>query len=61
MIWESPILPLLEEFIRRLKSWSKENIQHVPKGSNLIADSVAKIVHTRSLGLRLFVDAFVRI
>ncbi|MBA0564537.1 hypothetical protein Golob_009474 [Gossypium lobatum] len=47
MIRESPILPLLEEFIRRLKSWSSE--------SNLIEDSLAKIVHTRSLGLRLFV------
>ncbi|MBA0556884.1 hypothetical protein Golob_026953 [Gossypium lobatum] len=57
-ISNSTIIRRIHQMLKKLKQWK---IQYVPKGSNLIADSLAKIVCIRSLGLRLFVDRPLRI
>ncbi|MBA0740630.1 hypothetical protein Gogos_013823 [Gossypium gossypioides] len=36
-------------------------IQYIPREENLIADTLVKSVHTRSLGLRLFEDPHLRV
>ncbi|MBA0729038.1 hypothetical protein Golax_022983 [Gossypium laxum] len=57
-ISNSTIIRRIHQMLKKLEQWK---IQHVPNGSNLIADSLAKIVCIRSLGLRLFVDRPLRI
>ncbi|MBA0799028.1 hypothetical protein Gohar_009564, partial [Gossypium harknessii] len=57
-ISNSTIIRRIHQTLKKLEQWK---IQHVPKGSNLIADSLAKIACIRSLGLRLFVDRPLRI
>ncbi|MBA0612832.1 hypothetical protein Godav_013381 [Gossypium davidsonii] len=44
--------------LKRVKQWE---IQHIAREENLIAYSLAKTIHTRKLGLRLFEDPTLRI
>ncbi|KAH1105925.1 hypothetical protein J1N35_009693 [Gossypium stocksii] len=49
----SVLVRKIHHILKRVKQWK---IQYIPKEKNLIADSLAKSVRTRRLGLRLFED-----
>ncbi|MBA0781929.1 hypothetical protein Gotri_002810 [Gossypium trilobum] len=50
----STIVKRIHQTLKGVKQWE---VQHIPKGDNLIANSLAKTVRTRKLGLRLFEDS----
>ncbi|MBA0874014.1 hypothetical protein Goshw_010368, partial [Gossypium schwendimanii] len=54
----STLLKRLLQVLKMVKQWK---IQHIPREENSIADSLAKSICTRSLGLRLFEDPPLRI
>ncbi|KAG8500050.1 hypothetical protein CXB51_004466 [Gossypium anomalum] len=54
----SALVRKIHFILRMMDQWK---IQYIPREDNLIADSLAKLVHTRSLGLRLFEDPPLRV
>ncbi|MBA0668471.1 hypothetical protein Goklo_001378 [Gossypium klotzschianum] len=52
---------LVKRILQVLKMVKQWKIQHIPREENSIADSLAKSICTRSLGLRLFEDPPLRI
>ncbi|MBA0748976.1 hypothetical protein Gogos_002946, partial [Gossypium gossypioides] len=47
---------LIRRILQVLNMFKQWKIQHFPREENSIADSLAKLVRTRSLSLRLFED-----
>ncbi|MBA0733787.1 hypothetical protein Gogos_017766, partial [Gossypium gossypioides] len=53
---ESSNSTLVKRILQVLNMFKQWKIQHLPREGNSIADSLAKSIRTRSLGLRLFED-----
>ncbi|MBA0804088.1 hypothetical protein Gohar_014242, partial [Gossypium harknessii] len=52
---------LVRRIHHTLKMFKQWKIQHTPREENLIADSLAKTIQTRRIGLRLFEDPSSRV